>query len=381
MRSPNYAAGRGMRSRFGRWMAPATIRPRRRSGARRRSADSNRHRRHLPTATATPATLGCTRTLVAGQGSLQSFVASLAPGETGCLRGSFSSSLNISNRGFTLRSADGERASIVGNLSLQDSADGVTLRSLNLSGGSGFSLVYVHGDNVTLSDLVIDGGGVRNCLLLGNSAENDPGEAADDLLIERSRIHHCGNDAHEHAVYAEFTERLTIRDSYLYANGGYGVQFYPSAQHSLIEYTVIDGNARGSGWSSNLTFSGEAPGGEYTRAHGSRYNVVRYSLITFSGQNYNVESYFPEGSLDPIGNEVAYSCLFGAPRGNFDGSNGYSQHDNRALDPRLRRPGRARLPAASRKPVCGVGAALARSRAVAPPDDGATMSMSCGLAE
>jgi hypothetical protein len=179
----------------------------------------------------------------------------------------------------------------------------------------------------------VSGSDVRNCLLLGAGGESNPAAVVNDLTLDHMRIHHCGNDSHEHAVYAEFTERLTIRDSYLYGNGGYGVQFYPSAQHSLVEYTVIDSNARGSGWSGNLTFSGEAPGGEYTRAHGSRYNVVRYSLITFTTQNYNVVSYYPSGSLEPIGNEVAFSCLYGAPRGNFDGSNGYGQHDNRALDP------------------------------------------------
>ena len=97
---------------------------------------------------------------------------------------------------------------------------------------------------------------------------------------------------------------------------------------------MIDGNAGGSGWSSNLQFAGEAPGGEYSQPHGSRYNVIRYSLITFPLQHYNVSAYYPSGSLSPAGNEVAFTCLYGAPDGNFDGSNAYTQHDNRALDPR-----------------------------------------------
>jgi hypothetical protein len=232
-----------------------------------------------------------------------------------------------------LRSADGQRATISGRLTLHDSADGVRLDSLNLNGGAGSTLAEIHGDNVTLANLDLDGGGLRNCLLLGNGAENSPGLAADDLLLTRSRVHDCGDDVHEHAVYAEFTERLHVTDSYLFSSGGYGIHFYPSAQHSLVEHTVVDDNARSSGWSGNLTFSGEAPGGEYTQPHGSRYNVIRYSLITFPTQHYNVGSYYPSGSLEPIGNEVAFSCLYGAPRGNFDGSNGYTQHDNRAVDP------------------------------------------------
>jgi hypothetical protein len=158
--------------------------------------------------------------------------------------------------------------------------------------------------------------------------------AADDLTVSGSRLHDCGDNAHEHAIYAEFTNRLHVVDSYLYGAGGYGIQFYPSAQNSLVEYSVVDGNATGSGWSSNIVFAGEAAGGEYQQAHGSRYNVVRYSLITFPLQHYNVEAYYPSGSLPPQGNEVYSNCLFGAPDGNFDGSNAYTQHDNRAVDPR-----------------------------------------------
>ena len=249
------------------------------------------------------------------------------------MTGSFSSSLSVSNAGFTLRSSDNQRATISGNVTLQDSADGVRLDGLDLTGGSGFTLVAVHGDNDAFVNLDVDGTGVRNCLLLGDGGESSPGMAADDFLLSRSRVHDCGDDAHEHSIYAEFTNRLHVVDSYLYGSGGYGIQFYPSAQNSLVEYTVVDGNARGSGWSSNIVFSGEAPGGEYNLPHGSRYNVIRYSLITFPLQHYNVESYYPSGSLPPVGNEVAFSCLFGAPQGNFDGSNAYSQHDNRALDP------------------------------------------------
>jgi hypothetical protein len=222
--------------------------------------------------------------------------------------------LAISNSGFTLRSVPGGSAVISAS-------------------GSSFSVLFINGDNLTLYGLEVNGGGTKNCVSLGYGGESNAAAWANDDTLDHVRLHDCGNDSHEHAVYAEFTNRLHIVDSYLFADGGYGIQFYPSAENSLVDYTVIDGNARGSGWSGNVTFAGEAPGGEYSLPHGSLYNVIRYSLITFSTQNYNVESYFPSGSLPPVGNEVAFSCLFGAPSGNFDGSNGYTQHDNRAVDP------------------------------------------------
>jgi hypothetical protein len=242
----------------------------------------------------------------------------------------------VSNSGFTLRTDPGAsgRATITGNVTLPDAADGVTLRGLNITGGSGFTTVSINGDNVTLLDVDVNGNGARNCILAGAGGDGNNSQWAMDFAVQKSRIHDCGDNNHEHAIYAEFTERLRVTVSYLYANGGYGLHFYPNAQNSLVEYTVVDDNAKATGWSSNVTFSGEAAGGEYSQPYGSRNNIVRYSLITNAVQNYNVESYFPPGSLDPVGNEIAYSCVFNAPKGNFDGSDGFSQHDNKALDPK-----------------------------------------------
>jgi hypothetical protein len=272
---------------------------------------------------------------VAGLGSLSSFVSGLRAGETGCLSGTFSESVSVSTGGFVLRSVSGQRAVLKGRFSISRSAADVRLESLSFDAANvtTFSQLYVNGDRVTLRDLDIDGAGRVNCILAGAGGASNSAEWAVDLVIEKSRIHHCGDNSHEHAIYAEFTDRLRISDSYLYAAGGYGLHFYPHAQNSLVEYTLIDSNARGTGWSSNVTFSGEAAGGEYSQGYGSRNNRILNSLITNSTQNYNVESYFPTGSLDPAGNEVAFSCLFNAPKGNFDGSDDYSRHDNKLSDP------------------------------------------------
>jgi hypothetical protein len=277
---------------------------------------------------------------VAGQGSLRSFVLGLRVGETGCVSGTFSEDVSVSNGGFVLRSVIGQRALLKGRFSITRTAADVRLESLDFDASalSTFSQLYVNGDRVTLRDLNVSGAGRVNCILAGAGGGGSSAEWALDLVIERSRIHHCGDNNHEHAIYAEFTDRLRISDSYLYASGGYGLHFYPHAQNSLVEYSLIDGNARASGWSSNLTFSGETAGGEYDQPYGSRHNVIRYSLITNSAQNYNVEAYYPDGSLTPVGNEIAFSCLFNAPKGNFDGSNAYTQHDNKATDPQYVNP-------------------------------------------
>jgi hypothetical protein len=244
--------------------------------------------------------------------------------------------VSVSNSGFVLRSADGQRAVLRGRFSISKTAADVTLEALDFDAStiSSFAQLYVNGDRVTLRAIDMDGAGRVNCILAGANGGSVAADWAVDLVIERSRIHNCGDNNHEHAVYAEFTDRLRIRDSYFYANGGYGLHFYPHAQNSLVEYTLVDGNARATGWSSNVTFSGEAAGGEYSVPYGSRYNVIRYSLITFPAKNYNVESYFPAGSLSPAGNEVASSCVYGAPSANFDGSSGFTLSGNKTVDPK-----------------------------------------------
>jgi hypothetical protein len=134
---------------------------------------------------------------------------------------------------------------------------------------------------------------------------------------------------------------------------------YPDAQGSLIEYNVITDNSKAC--KANLTFSGEAPGGEYQYAHASSNNKVFYNLITFAACRYNVDSYYPRGSATPVGNEAAFNCVFSAPYGNFgdlqtdDGAVAYTQHDNVNADPRFvnRAAGDYRLEAGS--PCAGRG--------------------------
>jgi hypothetical protein len=152
--------------------------------------------------------------------------------------------------------------------------------------------------------------------------------------VVRSRIHHCGggNGGHDHAIYSEFTRRAVIRDNYLYHNPGFGISMYPDTQNALIEHNVIDGN----GWENrgNVTFSGEAAGGEYSRDYASSNNVLRRNIISNAGARYNIDSYFP--SLRPRGNLVSRNCVWNAPLGNFGGRSGYRLYRNRIAPPSFR---------------------------------------------
>lgn len=271
--------------------------------------------------------------------TVRRLLAGLRPGGVGCLlSGGFVENVSFDRGGapgrpITLRGAPGVRARILGSVLVRNTANDVTVEDLAVDGHDASQVTFqVLGDRVTLRDLNITN---RNksgtsyngiCFAAGHGFEANAANTASGLTITRSRIHNCGDDGHEHGVYLESTRNALIVDSYFYGNPGYGVMMYPDAQGSLIEYDVIDGNS--SKCRANLTFSGEAPGGEYSQPHGSSNNAVRHSLITNSLCRYNVESYYPTGSLRGVGNVVDHSCVWNAPLRNFARSPGYTQRDN-----------------------------------------------------
>ena len=280
----------------------------------------------------------CTR--VYTQGTLSDFVATLAPGDTGCAFGTFNEGVKVTNGGFTLR---GPR--LYGYLWLTSSANSITLEDVYLDNryvSTAWALL-VQGDGVTLRRAEVTNGDKAGsqtdgiCVLAGFGFEDDPANTAVGFTVENSRIHDCGDDDHEHSIYLESTRNAVVRDNYLYGSGGYGVHMYPDAQGSLIEHNLISDNSRAC--KANLTFSGESAHPEYKRPHGSSNNKVFWNLITFPACDYNVESWYPRGSLDPVGNEVAFNCVYGAPRANFgelttaSGVPAYVEHDNLIVDP------------------------------------------------
>jgi hypothetical protein len=270
--------------------------------------------------------------------SAQFLVDHLSSGQTGCLFAGTYGSVVFAKGGTSLISVPGQRATLLGYVWVQSSANGVTLRDLNIDGHDAAKVtVQVQGDGVTLRALDITN---RNkvdttyngiCLAAGHWFEQDQANTAVNLTIAQSRIHNCGNDAHEHAIYLESTHNAHIVDNYLYDNPGYGIQMYPDAQASLIEHNVIDGNS--SQCRANLTFAGQGAGGDYSQGHSSSNNVVQYSLITNSLCRYNVESYYPPAAPTPVGNVVQNSCVWNAPWGNFGYTSGYTQRNNLDTDP------------------------------------------------
>jgi hypothetical protein len=310
----------------------------------------------------------CTTSLFPG-GDIAAFVVGLQSGSVGCLHaGTFTANeVQINRPNVTLQSYPRERALLRASIRVLPGGNFATIADLdiNSSNTSKAWSILVQGDDVTLYGLDVTnpkpGSGTTGiCITAGYGAESDPANIAYRLTVDHVRSHHCGDDAHEHGIYLEFTRDAHIVDSVFDHSAGNGIQFYPDADGTLVEHSVISDN-NSSGDKANVMFAGERRRGEYKRSHTSDNNVIRNSLITFALARYDVSSYYPRRSGSPVGNVVEFSCLFGAPRGDFgdllaaDGSAAYSQHDNLHADPHyIDRPsGDYRLQAGS--PCAGYG--------------------------
>ena len=275
----------------------------------------------------------------------------------------------------TLASVPGNRAKLGGYIWVRSTANGVTISDLDVDGHDvSPPTIQVHGDAVTLSGLNVTNrhkpGLAYNamCVLAGSDFENSPANTAYGLVIRDNRIHDCGDDAHEHAIYLESTRGAIVQNNYLYANPGYGIHMYPDAQGTSIEHNLIDGNSSMN--KANLTFSGESPGGEYASPHGSDNNTVRYNLITNALTRYNVESFFPAGSVQPVNNVVYENCISNAPWGNFGYTSGYTQWSNKDVDPLYVDRSQGNFQLRDGSPCAGYGpSATDAGTSVPPPPD------------
>jgi hypothetical protein len=227
----------------------------------------------------------------------QKLVDSLQPGQTGCLRaGLYEQNVTMTGGGgsgspVTLSSYPGERATVRGRFRVKDSANFVTVESLDLDGRNSDNLPSpsVYGDDVTFRDNdVTNYHYTAICFLLGS----DTYGRARRTNIERNRIHDCGRlpaQNHEHGIYIEASDDGRVIDNWIYDNADRGVQMFPDAQRTYIARNVIDGNGQG------IIFSRE-----------SSNNLAEYNVISNPVLRYNIEDWELTGG----GNMVRRNCVW-----------------------------------------------------------------------
>ncbi len=197
----------------------------------------------------------CDRTLETG--GLAAFAASLRPGETGCLTGTVAADNTDlralggePGRPVTITSAPGGIATIRGRIVLHEDVHDLVLRDLRFDGRStrsGSRSLQLDGDRITLALVdVTNEHSDGSCIGIGHLGEG--GGLAEDVTIERSRIHDCGAlppTNLDHGIYVEHARRTTIRESWIDGNASRGIQLYPDADETLVERNVLRGNGEG----------------------------------------------------------------------------------------------------------------------------------------
>jgi len=251
----------------------------------------------------------------------QKLLASLRPGQTGCLRrGAYNSltRVTIRTRAITLRSYPGERATVRGRLWIL--GDTTTVRDLKLDGScpirrrctplsSASPLVNARGVLLLNNDIQNRHTGI--CL----SATTYRGVSPDLLIIQGNRIHDCGRlppTNHQHGIYLTSGTGAVIADNVIYRNADRGIQLYPAVAGARIYANTIDGNGEG-----------------VTVSDASSVNQFASNIISNSGVAWNVQW----NRLSGPANAITDNCLYATNRNPYFNRDGgvQVQERNRVL--------------------------------------------------
>jgi hypothetical protein len=190
-------------------------------------------------------------------------------------------------------------------------------------------MMLIDGDRIGLidNDITHDDG---ICVDVGNieGGQGGPlGDPAEDFVLDSNRVHDCGvnRPVNElgasglHGVYVENTQDAQITNNYIFDNMNRGLQLFPAAVDTVVEYNVLDGN------SSNLNIggcwdaaddAGCAQNPRYSSGTMATNNIITNALLKkvtvpgwpVGGDYASVVGYFPAGH--PLTNVVNGNCLW-----------------------------------------------------------------------
>ena len=156
-----------------------------------------------------------------------------------CVSGTYSGNVKVTRSGasgapITLTSYPGERATVAGKLWITESANFVTVSSLDLDGRNAGNLASpaINGDDVTFVDNDVTNYNTTICFSVGATTYG----RAYRTVIQGNRIHNCGElpaTNLDHGIYVEHSTGARIVDNVIYDNADRGVQLYPDAQCEL----------------------------------------------------------------------------------------------------------------------------------------------------
>ncbi len=254
--------------------------------------------------------------------SAQALVEALAPGQVGCLRaGSYAGGLRAGHGGragapLTLISYPGEQAQITGRIYIPRGSDYITIANLSLDGayqsGTPLPSPNIAANHTTFESDDITDDHTEICFDIGSAVWGK----ADSTTIANNRIHDCGllpSRNQDHGIYVQDATNTRIVGNLIDHNVDRGIQFYPSAQGSVVINNVIADNGEG------VEFGG-------AEGVASSNNIVEHNLIVNSNIRGDVESYYPAGNPVGVGNVVQNNCVSGSGINTYSG--GFSAHAN-----------------------------------------------------
>lgn len=250
----------------------------------------------------------CDRVASPGEpNAAKTLIASLTPGQTGCLRsGTYvADEFSIATPGVRLTSYPGETATLRGRLRFEATADDAVVEGLTLDGRNPNNWLgpLIYADRVILRGNDISNNGTAICIHI----DDFPGyPAPQGVLIEGNRVYDCGTSGtnQQHGIYVAQARDTVIRGNWIYGNADRGIQLYPNADGTLVTGNVIDGNGE------NVLFGGST-------SSASDNNVVENNAISNSTIRYNVESSFP--GVVGTGNIARNNCVWGGVYGGQSG--------------------------------------------------------------
>ena len=255
--------------------------------------------------------------------TVDKLLTSLRSGQTGCLRaGVYQRDVEVRRGGsfsspITLTSYPGERATLLGRLYVNDHASNVIFQQLDLDGYNRARLPSptVNGDNVVFRDNDITNRNTSICFLLGSREYG----RAKGTLIERNRIHNCGQlpyTNHHHGIYVEASDNVRITDNWIYDNADRGVQLFPDAQHTYVARNVIDGNGQG-----------------VVVSRTSARNIIENNIISNPVVRYNLEDFDLVGPYNIARRNCLWSTRHPGNPGGVQPQLAFAAVENIVIDP------------------------------------------------
>lgn len=285
--------------------------------------------------------------------SLNKLVASLAPGQVGCIaagttyhsvegNGIIRSGGGTSSAPVIITTGGSGRAKVYGQIDAQPSTHDLVFTNLDFVGtqtdGAGNPLlprantINLRGDRLTLR-----GNSITNpfgiCINAGTMDaynHNETGEPADDLVITNNVIFGCGMSSKltwtpemsgAHGVYLVWTRRAVVSENLIVNNRYRGFQSWPRSEGTIVANNLFDANATHVNLGSALR--------EGYRWHTSN-TVVRDNILVHrtnwvpEKNQAGVVGNFPTGAT--YGNVVKGNCI--DPAGTTHAGNGFVYGNN-----------------------------------------------------